>query len=110
MIKPGRDPGLDPGQRSQAADARLAQRANRAVPLEQGERSVHGAGQGFRGMDAERIALALVKELRNEYHLPAYIFRTKDFPGKSLMRGTPPTVPSDVMTARYQDAREDPNV
>jgi hypothetical protein len=51
----------------------------------------------FRGVDAERLALALVKELRNDYKLPAYILRTKDFPGKSLMRGTPPTVPSDVM-------------
>ena len=29
--------------------------------------------------------------------LPAYILRTKDFPGKSLIRGTPPTVPSNVM-------------
>ena len=52
----------------------------------------------FRGPDAERMALALVKELRNQYRLPAYILRTKDFPGKSLMRGTPPTVPSNVMT------------
>ena len=51
----------------------------------------------FRGPDAEQLALALVKELRNEYNLPAYILRTKDFPGKSLMRGTPPTVPSNVM-------------
>ena len=51
----------------------------------------------FRGVDAERMALALVKELRSEYNLPAYILRTKDFPGKSLMRGTPPTVPSSVM-------------
>ena len=51
----------------------------------------------FRGTDAERMALALVKELRHEYNLPAYILRTKDFPGKSLMRGTPPTVPSNVM-------------
>jgi hypothetical protein len=51
----------------------------------------------FRGPDAEKMALALVKELRFKYHLPAYILRTKDFPGKSLMRGTPPTVPSQVM-------------
>jgi hypothetical protein len=51
----------------------------------------------FRGPEAERMALALVKELRNQYHLPAYILRTKDYPGKSLMRGTPPTVPSSVM-------------
>ena len=52
----------------------------------------------FRGVDAERMALALVKELRSQYNLPAYVLRTKDFPGKSLMRGTPPTVPSNVMT------------
>jgi hypothetical protein len=51
----------------------------------------------FRGVDAERMALALVKELRQQYNLPAYILRTKDFPGRSLMRGTPPTVPSNVM-------------
>jgi hypothetical protein len=51
----------------------------------------------FRGVDAEQMALALVKELRTEYHLPAYILRTKDYPGRSLMRGTPPTVPSNVM-------------
>jgi hypothetical protein len=51
----------------------------------------------FRGVDAERLALALVKELRDEYKLPAYILRTKDYPGRSLMRGTPPTVPSNTM-------------
>jgi hypothetical protein len=51
----------------------------------------------FRGVDAEQMALALVKELRNDYNLPAYILRTKDFPGRSLMRGTPPTVPSRTM-------------
>jgi hypothetical protein len=51
----------------------------------------------FRGKDAERMALALVKELRNDYNLPAYILRTKDFPGKSMIRGVPPTVPSNVM-------------
>jgi hypothetical protein len=51
----------------------------------------------FRGVDSEQLALVLVKELRDEYKLPAYILRTKDFPGRSLMRGTPPTVPSQVM-------------
>ena len=51
----------------------------------------------FRGVDSERMALALVKELRNEYHLPAYILRTKEFPGKSNIRGVPPTAPSEVM-------------
>jgi hypothetical protein len=51
----------------------------------------------FRGVDAEKMALALTKELRQTYRLPAFILRTKDYPGKSLMRGTPPTVPSEVM-------------
>ena len=37
----------------------------------------------FRGVDAERMALALVKELRTEHNLPAYILRTKDFPEKA---------------------------
>ena len=64
----------------------------------------------FRGVDAEQMALALVKELRNDYNLPAYILRTKDFPGRSLMRGTPPTVPSQTHAAQYQDAGKDPDI
>jgi hypothetical protein len=51
----------------------------------------------FRGPDAERMALALVKELRNDYRLPAFILRKKDFPGGSMIRGTPPTTPSEVV-------------
>jgi hypothetical protein len=51
----------------------------------------------FRGPDAPAKALALVKELRSDFGLPAFILRTKDYPGKSLMRGTPPTVPSEVL-------------
>jgi len=51
----------------------------------------------FKGPDAERMALALVNELRNDYRLPAYILRTKDYPGRSAIRATPPTVPSEVM-------------
>ena len=51
----------------------------------------------FRGVDAERMALTLVKELRHDFHLPAYILRTKDMPGKSLIRGTPPTAPAELM-------------
>jgi hypothetical protein len=47
----------------------------------------------FRGPDAERYALALVLELRNEYGLPAFILRTKDFPHRSNIRGVPPTAP-----------------
>jgi hypothetical protein len=45
----------------------------------------------FRGPDAERWALALVLELRNEYRLPAYILRTRDFPMRSNIRNIPPT-------------------
>jgi hypothetical protein len=51
----------------------------------------------FRGPQAEQMALVLVKELRNDFGLPAYVLRTKDYPGRSLMRGNPPTVPSEVM-------------
>jgi hypothetical protein len=43
------------------------------------------------------MALALCKELRQEHHLHAYILRPKDMPGKSLIRGTPPTAPADLM-------------
>ena len=45
----------------------------------------------FRGPDAERWALALVLELQNDYHLPAYILRTRDFPMRSNIRNVPPT-------------------
>src|SRR4029077_2807147 len=45
----------------------------------------------FRGPDAERWALALVLELRNEYQLPAWILRTRDFPMHSYIRDVPPT-------------------
>src|SRR6478735_7357173 len=31
--------------------------------------------QAFRGVDAQRMAIALAKELRTEYGLPAYVFR-----------------------------------
>jgi hypothetical protein len=44
----------------------------------------------FRGPDAERTALALVKELQNDFGLPAFILRTKDFLGKKPMRGIAP--------------------
>jgi len=53
----------------------------------------------FRGPDAERMALALVKELRGEFQLPAFILRTKDYPGKSMIRGVPPTARSEVKMA-----------
>jgi hypothetical protein len=53
----------------------------------------------FRGPDADRMALALVKELRAEYQLPAFILRTKEFPHKSMIRGVPPTARSEVKMA-----------
>ena len=48
----------------------------------------------FRGPDAEKMALALCMELRQDFGLPAYILRTKDFPMKSYIRGTPPRPPA----------------
>ena len=52
----------------------------------------------FRGPDAQRMAIALCKELRTQYGLPAYIFRKKENPGGSLVRGVPPHAPSEVKT------------
>ncbi len=48
-------------------------------------------GRTFRGPEAERFAVALAKELRTKYNLPAYILRTKDFPNKGNIRNVPPT-------------------
>ncbi len=53
----------------------------------------------FRGVDSEKMALALAKELRTQYGLPAYILRSKDFPGKSNIRGVPPTSDPAVVQA-----------
>lgn len=53
----------------------------------------------FRGPEAEKMALALVKELRQEFGLPAFILRSKDFPGKSNIRGIPPTAPVEANQA-----------
>jgi hypothetical protein len=53
----------------------------------------------FRGPDAEKMALALCLELRNDFNLPAYILRTKDIPMFHYMRGIPPTAPSVTMRA-----------
>ncbi len=50
----------------------------------------------FRGPEAERYALALALELRNDYGLPAYILRKKDFPLGSMIRNVPPTAPTVV--------------
>jgi hypothetical protein len=51
----------------------------------------------FRGKDAERTALALVKELRTDFGLPAFILRTKDFPGVNQMRGAAASGPAPAM-------------
>jgi hypothetical protein len=48
----------------------------------------------FRGPEAERYALALAKELRSDWGLPAHILRTKDFPMRSNIRNVPPTAPA----------------
>jgi hypothetical protein len=53
----------------------------------------------FRGPDAEKMALVLCKELREEFKLPAYILRSKEFPMKSYIRGTPVQAPSMTMKA-----------
>jgi hypothetical protein len=45
----------------------------------------------FRGPDSQRWALALVQELRNDYGLPAYVLRSRDFPMRSNIRNIPPT-------------------
>jgi len=50
----------------------------------------------FRGVDCDRMALALAKELRGKYGLPAYILRSKDFPGRSNIRQVPPTAEPGV--------------
>jgi hypothetical protein len=47
----------------------------------------------FRGPDAPRQALALTLELREKYHLAAYILLPKKFPGRSNIRGVPPQTP-----------------
>ncbi|AMV39784.1 hypothetical protein [Planctomyces sp. SH-PL62] len=53
----------------------------------------------FQGPDSQKLALALVKELRNEYNLPAYILRNKDRPGGSNIRGVPPQADPHVVQA-----------
>jgi hypothetical protein len=53
----------------------------------------------FQGPDSQRLALALVKELRSEYNLPAYILRNKDRPGGSNIRGIPPQADPRVVQA-----------
>jgi hypothetical protein len=57
----------------------------------------------FKGPDAERYALALVLELRNDFGLPAFILRTKDFPMRSVMRNVPPLAPENVRKPQLAD-------
>ena len=64
----------------------------------------------FRGPQAEKMALALVKELRNEFHLPAYILRTKDYPGPELDPRHASNRAQRGDGAQHQDAREDPDL
>ena len=64
----------------------------------------------FRGPDSERMALALAKELHGKYGLPAYILRSKDFPGKSNIRQVPPTAEPGVVQANISGSRKVPHV
>lgn len=57
----------------------------------------------FRGPECDRLALALAKELRSEYQLPAYVLRKKDFPGGSNIRGIPPQADTQVAQARIAE-------
>jgi len=56
----------------------------------------------FRGPDSQKLALALVKELREEYHLPAYVLRDKDWPGRHNIRGIPPQADPRVVQANVK--------
>jgi hypothetical protein len=62
--------------------------------------------QVFRGPEAEKMALALCKELRQEYNLPAYILRSKEFPMKSYIRGVPVQAPSETMKAAIKQPEQ----
>jgi hypothetical protein len=50
----------------------------------------------FKGENSEKYAQALAIELRKKYGLPAYVFRPKDIPMRSLIRGVPPTAAPGV--------------
>jgi hypothetical protein len=54
----------------------------------------------FRGPESEKLALVLAKELRTKYNLPTYVLRSKDWPGKSNIRGIPPTADPSVVQAK----------
>lgn len=53
----------------------------------------------FRGPDSQRLALALAKELREVHGYPAYILRSKDWPGRSNIRNIPPQADTQVARA-----------
>ncbi len=60
----------------------------------------------FRGPDSEKMALALCKELRQDFNLPAYILRSKEFPMKSYIRGTPVQAPSVTMKSAIKQPEQ----
>ncbi len=53
----------------------------------------------FRGPDSQKLALMLAKELREKHGLPAYILRSKDWPGRSNIRNIPPQADTQVAQA-----------
>jgi hypothetical protein len=61
----------------------------------------------FRGPDATRYAQALAIELRKVHHLPAYVFHLKFQPGRSNVRGVPPTAPDYVRTPHLAEPEKD---
>ncbi len=60
----------------------------------------------FRGPDSEKMALALCKELRQDFGLPAYVLRSKEFPMKSYIRGTPVQAPSVTTKAAIKQPEQ----
>lgn len=60
----------------------------------------------FRGPDSEKMALVLCKELRQDFGLPAYILRSKEFPMKSYIRGTPVQAPSETLKSAIKQPEQ----
>jgi len=50
----------------------------------------------FKGQNSDKYAQILAMELRSQFGLPAYVFRPKDFPMRSMIRGVPPTAAPGV--------------
>lgn len=99
----GAMPALDYPEQSQKPTIALPQEAIEPYLLTKDVGPFMVLAKTFRGPDAERSALALVLELRNEYQLPAFILRSKDFPRNSNIRNIPPTAPPGVDRARLAD-------